>query len=225
MNRLNGSQRMYPLMLVISLAALIGCVPMHTVSRPTLDDVRLGKAAGAPAEDLALRPDEVRAEVLQVELERNRIRVWTDGGRREVLPYDINRTRVTYHGWDYTVASLESGDVIAFRVPPRGSYVDMIRIQEPVQARAGGAALARRTPPPRADVIEGTVNRVQHDLGVFDVTPRAGRPVTVAVPFNAKPADVENFRRLRRGDYVRVEGEFTNPESFQLLSFLSPRGR
>jgi hypothetical protein len=198
---------------------------MDTVTRPTLDDVRLGRVAGAPAEDLALRPDEVRAEVLQVQPERNQIRVRTDAGRREVLPYDINRTSVIYHGWDYTVSSLESGDVIAFRTPPRGSYVDVIRIQEPVQARASGATLARRSPATRADVIEGTVDRIQYNLGVFDVMPRAGRPVTVSVPFNARPADVENFQRLRRGDYVRVEGEFTNPESLQLLAFLSPRGR
>jgi hypothetical protein len=41
-NWLNGSQRIYLSPLAISLVALIGCVPMHTVTRPTLDDVRLG---------------------------------------------------------------------------------------------------------------------------------------------------------------------------------------
>jgi hypothetical protein len=44
--------------------------------------------------------------------------------------------------------------------------------------------------------------------------------VTVSVPYNAKAADVENFRRLRKGDYVRVEGQFVNPDSLQLLAFL-----
>jgi hypothetical protein len=34
---------------------------------------------------------------------------------------------------------------------------------------------------------------------------------------------VDNFRALRRGDPVRVEGEFVNPDNLQLLSFLSPR--
>jgi hypothetical protein len=45
----------------------------------------------------------------------------------------------------------------------------------------------------------------------------------VSIPYNARTADVDNFRSLRRGDHVRVEGEFIKPESFQLLAFLSPR--
>ena len=54
------------------------------------------------------------------------------------------------------------------------------------------------------------VKRIQYDLGVFEVRPTTGRTVTVSIPYNAKAADVENFRRLRRGDHVRVEGEFVN---------------
>src|SRR4029453_8739470 len=119
------------------------------------------------------------------------------------------------------VDQLERGDIVVFETSPKDAkYVETIRIQEPTQ----GARLARRSPlPPRADVIEGTVEKVQYDLGVFDVRSRTGRMVTVSIPYNAKPADVENFRRLRRGDYVRVEGEFVNSESLQLLTFLSPR--
>ena len=226
MNHLKHFQVTYVLTVAISVAALIGCVPL-TVTRPTLDEVRLGKVRGTTAEDTTLRPGEIRAEVLELNPARREIRVETDEGRREVLAYDTNRTRVTYHGWDYTAGSLESGDIIAFAPPPtRSSYVDTIRIQEPVQARADRPGVARRSPPPsRSDVIEGRVERIQPDLGVFDVAPRAGRTVTVTVPYNARPAEVENFRRLKRGDFVRVEGEFVNPESFQLLSFLSPRVR
>jgi hypothetical protein len=77
--------------------------------------------------------------------------------------------------------------------------------------------------PPRADVVEGTVERVAYDLGAFDVRSRTGRTVTVSVPYNAKTADVESFRRLRQGDYVRVEGAFVSPDNLQLLAFLAPR--
>ena len=77
--------------------------------------------------------------------------------------------------------------------------------------------------PSRPDVIEGTVKRIQYDLGVFEVRPTTGRTVTVSIPYNAKAADVENFRRLRRGDHVRVEGEFVNSDNLQLLAFLTPR--
>jgi len=76
---------------------------------------------------------------------------------------------------------------------------------------------------PRTDVVEGTVERINYDRGVFDIRPRSGRTVNVLIPYNARAADVDNFRSLRRGDHVRVEGEFVNPESFQLFAFLSPR--
>jgi hypothetical protein len=95
-----------------------------------------------------------------------------------------------------------------------------------VQARsapppARAAAPAR----PRTDIVEGTVDRIDPNLGVFDVTPRAGRTVTVSVPYNARQSAIDNFRSLCRRDLVRVGGEFVNRDNFQLLAFLSPRER
>jgi hypothetical protein len=222
MNLLNRSPQAYLFTLGLGLTMLAGCALERP---PTLDEVRTGRVVrGQVTEDTTLQPGEIGAEVVTIDPARREIRVQTDDGRRRVLLYDRNLTRVTYHGWGYTVDQLESGDLIAFRTRPRDSdEVETIRIQDPVQARSG-AGIARRSPPPRADVIEGTVERVQVDLGVFDVQPRTGRVVTVTVPYNAKAADVESFRRLRRGDFVRVEGEFVKPDSLQLLSFLSPRG-
>lgn len=227
MNQLNRVHGTYLIALAISLAGLIGCAPIQTAARPTLDEVRLGRVAGAPALDLALAPGEVRAEILRVDPIARAVHVRSDDGRTEVLLYDAERTKVRYHGSTYTAATLQSGDIIAFRPPQRDREIDLIRIQEPVQARAAAPALARQAPaplPPRVDVIEGTVDRIRHDRGVFDVIPRTGRPVTVSLPFNATPADIENFRRLRSGDYVRIEGEFVNPENLQLVSFV-PRNR
>lgn len=67
------------------------------------------------------------------------------------------------------------------------------------------------------------MERINLDLGVFDIRPRTGRNVAISIPYNARAGDVDSFRSLRRGDHVRVEGEFVNSESFQLLAFLSPR--
>jgi hypothetical protein len=47
--------------------------------------------------------------------------------------------------------------------------------------------------------------------------------VTVSLPYNARAADVDSFRALRRGDRVRIEGEFVNPDNLQLLAFISAR--
>jgi hypothetical protein len=207
------------------MISLSGCVPVETVQRPSLNEVRSGSVRGPLAEDTRLRPGEIAAQIDQIDPARREIRVVADDGRSDVLRYDVNRTRVIYHGRDYVVDDLEAGDRIAYQTPPRnGALVETIRVQEPVQARSG-PSVARRTPPARSrtDVVEGTVDRVDYNLGVFDVRPSNGRTVTVSVPYNARAADVDNFRALRRGDPVRVEGEFVNPDNLQLLSFLSPR--
>jgi hypothetical protein len=211
----------YVLALVLGLSIWAGCAP---VASPSLNEVRSRQGTYQLPADATLQPGEIRAEVIEIDPSRREIRVQTDDGRRQVLEYDVNRTRVAFHRWEYGVDQLERGDVIAFQ--PSASdinHVDSIRIQEPFQTRPG-TSLTQRTPlPPRPDVIEGTVERIQYDLGVFELRPRTGSTVTVSLPYNAKAADVQNFRRLRRGDHVRVEGEFVNADNLQLLAFLTPR--
>jgi len=208
---------------VFGIATMVGCVPLET--RPTLNEARLGRNQVATADDSTLRPGETRAELLEVIPSRREIRVRADDGRDRVMPYNTDRITVTYHGWDYTVENLQSGDIIAFQTAPRdSSYIENIRVQEPVQARTSPAPIARPLPPsPRSNVIEGTVERIQYDRGIFDVRTRSGELFTVSLPYSARAAEVESFRRLRTGDNVRLEGEFINRDNLQLNSFLSPR--
>ena len=162
------------------LVSLVSCVPIDRTSRPTLDAVRSGSARGQVTDDTRLAPGEIPGEIAEVNRPRQEIYLLTDDGRRQVVRYDINRTRVTYHGWDYSVDNLEAGDRIAYQ--PRGDrYADLIRIQEPVQARPGPrATVPGPSARPRTDVVEGTVERVDQSLGVFDIRPSsAGRTVTV----------------------------------------------
>ena len=44
--------------------------------------------------------------------------------------------------------------------------------------------------------------------------------VIVSLSDNARRSDVDHFRALRSGDYVRAEGRFLNRERFELDSFL-----
>jgi len=220
MTRFNRFRPGYYLALAIVSMVFAACAP-ELARRPTLDEARSGQR---PQEgDTTLRAGEIRAEVAEVDPARREIRVITDAGRRDIVPFDPAYTRVVYHGFDYPADALEAGDSIAYMPPPRTSpYVDTIRLQVPVQARAGTPSFARGAPPPaRPEVIEGTVERIDYDRGVFDVRSRSGgRIVTITLPYNARGADVDNFRRLRRGDYVRIEGEFISPESAQLMAFL-----
>jgi len=210
----------------LTLTTFVGCVPIEPVARPTLDEVRLGSARGPTAEDTTLRPGEIEAEVAEVNRARQELYVLTADRRKQTLPYDFDRTRVVYHGREYPIDQLEAGDRIAYRSESAGRrYVETIRIQEPVQARSGSRFGQSLPPRPRTDVVEGTVERVDPSLGVFDIRPRTGRTVTVSVPYNARAADVDSFRTLRRGDPVRVEGEFVSPDNLQLSSFLWSRDR
>lgn len=215
MNARNHFRLFYSLALAIALAALAGCAA-EVARRPTLNEARSGQR---PQEgDTTLRAGEIRAEVAEIDPARREIRVVTENGRRDVLPFDMDYTRVTYHGFDYPPETLEAGDMIAYVPPPRTvPYVDSIRLQIPVQARAGASARAAAA---RPAVVEGVVDRIDYDRGVFDVRARSGRTVTIALPYNARGADIDDFRRLRRGDYVRIEGEFVNADNVQLMAFL-----
>jgi hypothetical protein len=224
-----GLKTIYSAFLALALVTWVGC-SAGVARRPTLAEARSGQQ---PQEDTtAVGSGEIRAEVAEVDALHREIRVIDiDGGRRDIIPYDVNYTRVVYHGFDYATDALEAGDIITFVPSPRaGPYVDVIRLQVPVQARTPGSPYARSTGAPyaraatpvtRAQMLEGTVERIDYDRGVFDVRPRAGgRIVTVALPYNARGSDVENFRRLRNGDYVRVEGEYVNADNVQLMAFL-----
>jgi len=218
MNPLTGScpRLLAAAALAIGFMTLHACTP---VNRPTLNEARLGQ--GRLVSDTTLRPGEIRGEVVEIQPAKTQIHVRTDDGKRRVVEYDPLTTRVLYHGREHGVQELQAGDVIAFQFRPRGSidYVDTIRVQEPVQARAGSAVARRLPPAPRTELLEGTIERIDHARGVFDVRQRNGATVTVALPYNARSSDVDVFKRLRTGDYVTVQGEFINRDNFQLLAF------
>ena len=195
--------------LAAGLSLLLGCV-----AGPTLHETRRGESLPGP--DTTLQPGEIRAEVVQVTPNRNEIQVRSDDNRTRVLRYDPTRTRVTYQGRDYSVENLEAGDIIAFQTQPRDSTIDTIRVQQPVQARAASTSGRPATGLTRGEVLEGIVDRIDFDRGIFDIRTRDRGIVTVALPFNARTSDVDAFRRLRNGDNVRLEGEFVNRDNFQV---------
>jgi hypothetical protein len=202
------------LIFAAGLFMLFGCV-----AGPTLHETRRGERVPGP--DATLQPGEIRAEVVQVTPSRNELQVRAEDNRTRVLRYDPARTRVTYSGRDYSVENLEAGDLIAYQTLGRDGTVDTIRVQQPVQARAAAGAPGRAAPSARGEVLEGTIDKIDYDRGIFDVRTRDRGTITVALPFNARTSDVDAFRRLRNGDSVRVEGEFINRDNFQLSSITS----
>src|SRR6185295_13787765 len=84
----------------IGLLALVGCSAQVAARRPSLAEARAGQTP--QTDDTVLAAGEIRAEVTEVDAVHREIRViWMDGGRRDIIPYDLSYTRVMYHGYNY----------------------------------------------------------------------------------------------------------------------------
>jgi Domain of unknown function (DUF5666) len=164
---------------------------------------------------------ELAGEVRAIDTRARQIDLSTDNGRRFLVRYD-NNTRVSYRQRDYAVADLEPGDYIAARAQQDrdGRYfTDLITVKESVQERggyggAGGGNVAR------LERLEGRVEYVDSRRGTFEIRDRSNRLVVVSLPYDAPRAISDRFKRLREGDYVRVEGRFLNRERFELENFV-----
>jgi hypothetical protein len=164
---------------------------------------------------------ELAGEVRAIDTRARQIDLSTDNGRRFLVRYD-NNTRVSYRQRDYAVADLEPGDYIAARAQQDrdGRYfTDLITVKESVQERGGyggggGGNVAR------LERLEGRVEYVDSRRGTFEIRDRSNRLVVVSLPYDAPRAISDRFKRLREGDYVRVEGRFLNRERFELENFV-----
>jgi hypothetical protein len=186
--------------------ALSGCSEnVALVGRPTLE----------------LGQDEFVAEVERLDTSSREIHLRPNDSRTRVVGYSTE-ARVMYRGRDYPVTQLEAGDVVAMRLrqDSRGnSYTDLIRVQESIQdrnqRRGDGASPGRGI-----QTLDGRVEQLDFQRSSFEIRGQSRERVIVSLSDNARRSDVDRFRALRSGDYVRVEGRFLNRERFELDSFL-----
>jgi hypothetical protein len=64
------------------------------------------------------------------------------------------------------------------------------------------------------------VEQVDFQRNSFEMRDQFRERVLVSLRYNARRSDVDRFRKLRSGDYVRVEGRFLDRERFELDGFL-----
>jgi len=155
-------------------------------------------------------------EVEYVDTGAREIEIRTDSGATSVIRYD-DQTQVIYQQRNYSVANLEPGDYIAARVQQDRdgrNYTDTITVREGVQDRGNRRGSAR------LDRIEGRVESIDERRGTFELRDSRSRLIVVAVPFNAPRSVIDRFNRLRKDDYVRIEGRAAGAERFDLESFL-----
>jgi hypothetical protein len=96
------------------------------------------------------------------------------------------------------------------------SYANLIRVQESVRDRGG----ITTRPGTGIQTIDGRVEQVDFQRSSFEIRGQSGERIFVSLPYNARRSDVDRFRALRAGDYVRVEGRFLDRERFELESFI-----
>lgn len=175
---------------------MLGCENIALVGRPTLE------SRG--------QPSSVTATVNGVDHGLRELYLRTAADQHWVVNYSRD-TRVLSDGREYEPTALRVGDRVQVALregPDKKLYAEEIR----VQGTATGAATHVRT-------VEGTVERVLRDRGVMDVRLSDGNVLTVYVPPSASAETQARFGEVRRGDYVRLDGERLGGDRLELLAF------
>jgi len=187
-----------------------------TVSAGCSDNIAL---VGRPG--LELGQDEFVAEVERLDTSSREIHLRPNDSRTRVVGYSA-AARAVYRGREYPVTQLETGDIVAMQLKQdsRGNpYTDLIRVQESVRDRNQSRGETAR-PGTGVQTVDGRVEQVDLQRSSFEMRGQSRERVFVSLPSNARRSDVDRFRTLRAGDYVRVEGRFLDRERFELETFL-----
>lgn len=170
---------------------------------------------------LQLDQEEIFAEIDRVETSSRQIYLRPEDSRNRVVGYSSD-ARVLYQGRQYSIAQLERGDKVSMQLKQDSlgnSYTNLIRVQESIrdrnQSRSGDGS-----PGFRMQTVDGRVEQLDFQRRSFEIRDLSRERVIVSLPSNAQRSDVDRFRALRDGDYVRVEGKFLDRQHFELATFL-----
>ena len=156
--------------------------------------------------DARSRSDNVEFVGTVEEADHNRQEIYlrTEGGQSQVLTY-TDRTRVIVNEEETPASRINRGDVLEVRM--HGS-ADGRTLANSIRVRESGST-GNRT-------IEGTVERVLSERGIVELRTASGGLTVVYLPPNASERIVEEFARLRPGDFVRLQGVFLGEHRFEL---------
>ena len=194
------------LTLAMALTLSTGCMEnIALIGRPTLQ----------------LDQEEIFAEISRVDARSRQLHLRPEDSRDRVVGYSAD-ARVLYRGREYSIAQLESGDKVSMQLTQdsRGnSYTDLIRVQETIQdwnqSRRGDDGSESRI-----QTLDGKVEQLDIQRRSFAIRDQPRERVIVSLPSTAERFDLDHFRVLRDGDYVRVEGRFLDRQRFEMAPFL-----
>ena len=189
--------------LVLSGAlALGGCAQAGS-----LGDI-LGGVLNAPAQS-------VGGTIQGVDTRAQTIFVRTTDNQTISIAYD-DRTAVVYQNQNYPVTALEQGDQVNVRITQTSNgayYTDRVDV---TQSTTSGTGSNNND---NIQQIQGNVRQIDLSSGRFTISTNNQGTVTVSMPYNSRSQDVDRFRSLRSGDYVRLYGTYVSSTQVQLVQF------
>ena len=169
-----------------------------------LGDV-LGGVLNAPAQTLS-------GTIQGVDTRSQQIFVRTSDNQTIGIAYD-DRTNVVFEQQNYPVTALENGDQVNMRITSTtdgGYYTDRVDVTSSASSNTGDGGTVQS--------IQGTVRQIDYTNGIFTVATNQGT-LTVTLPYNPRSQDVDRFRSLRTGDYVRLYGVYVTSTRVELRQF------
>ncbi|HEY0673995.1 MAG TPA: hypothetical protein VGD27_17090 [Longimicrobiales bacterium] len=163
----------------------------------------LGGVLNAPAQTVA-------GTIHGVDTRAQQIFLRTSDNQTVAISYD-DRTDVVYQQQNYPVTALESGDQVNVRITSTtngGYYTDRIDVTS-----SGSADNAN------VQSVQGTVRQVDFTNGAFTLSTSNQGIITVTLPYNPRSQDLDRFRSLRSGDYVRLYGIYLSNSRVELRQF------
>jgi hypothetical protein len=189
--------------LVLSVAlAAGGCAQAGS-----LGDI-LGGVLNAPAQS-------VGGTIQGVDTRAQTIFVRTTDNQTISIAYD-DRTAVVYQNQNYPVTALESGDQVNVRITQTSNgayYTDRVDV---TQSSSTGTGTNSND---NIQQVQGTVRQIDLSSGRFTISTTNQGTLTVSMPYNSRSQDVDRFRSLRSGDYVRLYGTYLSNTQIQLVQF------
>jgi outer membrane lipoprotein SlyB len=149
-----------------------------------------------------------------VDSRSQQISIQQSNGQTVPVYYD-NQTQVVYQNQNYSPTALENGDQVTARIQANGNsyYTDYVQVDQSVNGTGAGSSS-------NVQLLQGTVRQVDLRNGWFTVVDTNGfNTLTITVPNNLSTNDINRFRSLRNGDFVRFYGVYLNNSQVQLRQF------
>jgi len=171
----------------------------------------LGSVLGGGSQNA--QSGQLSGTIRSVDTRSQQIAIQQSNGQTVPVYYD-NQTQVVFQNQSYPPTSLENGDRVTARIQANGNnyYTDYVQVDQSVSGSSAGTS--------GLQMIQGTVRQVDLRNGWFVIADaNSNNTLTVTVPYNLNSNDINRFRSLRNGDFVRFYGQYLNNSQIQLRQF------